>query len=318
MDGDRKVALNVHVDTAIYSLQQQGGVSRLWRSLLPALQTAMPDTTFNPALPPDVFLSTYYRPAPLGVKSVALVYDLIVDRYPLITNKADSIDIHRAVNEASAVVSISAATARDVQRLCGKPSAVAYPGVDADFGKVAPSAVERFQAFTGRPYVLAVGRRGLYKNVQALYQAWGLWGLHAHYKLLCVGGEEGLPQDAAFERRYRDTWQHLGLSDDDLRAAYAGAVALVYPSLMEGFGLPLVEAMACGCPIVCDPAMREVTGDAAFYCDVTKPREIAAALAEATTPGMRLERITRGIERVKTFTWARMAEGVADAIRRAA
>ena len=310
--------MNLHVDHAIFDLQAQGGISRLWRSLSPALQAAMPDATFDAALPPDVFISTYYVPAPLGVRSVAVVYDLIAERYPLSANRADALAIRRAVAEASAVVSISQATANDVQRLCGKPSTVAYPGVDVDFGKVQPSAVERFQAFIGKPYLLIVGRRGLYKNVQALYQAWGLWGLHAHYKVVCVGGEDPLPPDVAFARRYPDTWQHIRLSDADLRAAYAGAAALVYPSLMEGFGLPIAEALACGCVVVCDRALAEIAGEAAVYCDVTRPRDIARALDEAVDVSRRVERAITGIAWAKRYTWHGMAAGVADAIRRAA
>lgn len=308
--------MNLHVDNAIFQLQQQGGISRLWRSLLPTLRTALPDAAFT-AERPDWFISSYYAPAPIGVQSLALVYDLIVDRYPLVPNRADSVDIHRAVAEASAVVSISEATAHDVERLCGKPSTVAYPGVEANFGKVAPSAVARFQAGLGLPYVLVVGRRGGYKNVQALYQAWGLWGARSFFQVVCVGGEEPLPADMAFARRY--PWRRMVLSDDDLRAAYAGAHALVYPSMMEGFGLPILEAAVCACPVVADSRVAgEILGEAAFACDVMKPRSIATALDATLDPALRVTRTLAGVERSKPFTWERMAAGIADALRRAA
>jgi glycosyltransferase involved in cell wall biosynthesis len=264
-------------------------------------------------------VSTYYKQAPLGVRSIAVVYDLIAMKYPLIDrNRADAVDCRRAIAEASAVVSISEQTAADVKRFTGRESAVTYPGVDATFGHVKPSDVERFQQRIGKPYVLVVGNRGLYKNVQSLYQAWALWGAHADYKLLCVGGENSLPADGAFASRYADTWQRVVLDDAEMPLAYAGALALCYPSLMEGFGLPLVEAMACACPIICDHAMHEVVGDAGFYCRTTHPREIAAALDAALDFGMRLERITRGVARAKRYTWTGMAVGVADAVRRAA
>lgn len=310
------MAMNILMDDAIFGLQQQGGISRLWRSLTPALRMVLPSATFT-AEQPDWYVSTYYRPAPLGTRSLALVYDLIVDRYPLVPNRADSVDIHRAVAEASAVVSISQATANDVQRLCGKPSTVAYPGVDADFGKVAPSAIARFQAGLGLPYILVVGRRGGYKNVQALYQAWGLWGARSFFQVVCVGGEDALPAEQAFARRY--PWRRIVLSDDDLRAAYAGAQALVYPSMMEGFGLPILEAAACACPVVADSRVAgEILGDAVFACDTMKPRAIAAALDATLDPSLRVTRTLAGVERSKAFTWERMAVGIADVLRRAA
>lgn len=308
--------MNLLIDTAIFQLQAQGGISRLWRSLLPALRDAMPDATFDPSKPPDWFVSTYYRPAPLGVRSLALVYDLITDKYPLIENRADSADIHRVVAEASAVVSISHQTAVDVKRILGKDSTVAYPGVDADFGKVKPSDVERFQQFVGKPYVLVVGRRGGYKNVQSLYQAWRLWPAHKDYKLLCIGGEEPLPADVAFAQGNPDTWQRMSLNDADLATAYAGALCLVYPSLMEGFGLPLVEAMACACPVICDRSLNELLY---MDCDVLLPKSIAAWLDRfASDPSMRLTWGLAGVEQSNRYRWSNMAAQVANALREVA
>jgi glycosyltransferase involved in cell wall biosynthesis len=276
----------------------------------------MPDATFDPTRAPDWFISTYYKSAPLGVKSLVMVYDLIVDKYPLIDNRADSADIRRAVAESSAVVSISHSTANDVKTRLGRDSVVAYPGVDADFGKVEPSDVDRFRQFVGKPYVLVVGRRGGYKNVQALYQAWKLWPAHKDYKVLCIGGEEPLPQDIAFAQGYPDTWQRMSLSDSDLAAAYAGALCLVYPSLMEGFGLPLVEAMACACPVICDSTMAEIGADCAWTADMTKPRNIATGLALAENPSNRILAI-KGIEQATRYTWSAMAAKVAETLRAA-
>jgi glycosyltransferase involved in cell wall biosynthesis len=307
--------LNILVDNAIFTMQQNGGISRLWRSLLPALQRALPEAIFAPTQPPDWFISTYYRPAPSGVRSLAMVYDCIPFKYPLIPNRADRADIRRAVAEATVVVSISRQTAADVQYILRRDSVVAYPGVEADFGKVLPSEVERFQAFVGRPYMLMVGRRGLYKNAQAVYQAWGLWSGAQDYKLLCVGGEDNLPQDVAFANRYPGTWQRVVLSDADLRAAYAGATALIYPSLMEGFGLPVIEAMACGCPVICDHTLHEVAGGAALYADMTRPRQIASALNAVLDMSARMERVLAGLDWARRYTWTGMAEQIAGVLK---
>lgn len=309
--------MNILIDTAIFALQSQGGISRLWQSLIPALVSAMPDATFDPSRPADWFVSTYYKRAALGVKSLVMVYDLIVDKHPLIENRTDSADIHRAVAEASAVVSISRQTAVDVKARLGRDSVVAYPGVDPDFGKVKPGDVDRLRQFVGKPYVLVVGRRGGYKNVQTLYQAWGRWAAHADYKLVCVGGEELLPQDSAFVNAYRDTWQRLSLNDADLAAAYAGALCLVYPSLMEGFGLPLVEAMACGCPILCDWMMSEVVRDAAVLCEATKPLSLVGGLDFMLEPANRLLKAIKCVEMGQSYRWETMAAIVAEVLRAA-
>lgn len=309
--------MNILIDTAIFSLQSQGGISRLWQSLIPALASDMPDATFDPSLAPDWFISTYYRPAPIGVKSLVMVYDLIVDKYPLVENRADSADIHRAVNEATAIVSISQQTAYDVKTRSGRDSIVAYPGVDPDFGKVKPSDVDHFRQFVGKPYVIVVGRRGGYKNVQTLYQAWGLWAEHNNYRLLCVGGEEMLPHDAAFDSRYPGTRLRMALNDYDLALAYSGATMLVYPSMMEGFGLPVIEAMACGCPAIYSPVMFEIADVDGLYCNELSPRSIANRLGAASDPAFLLDKGLAGIQRAKQFTWSSMASKIAEVLRTA-
>lgn len=309
--------MNILIDTEIWRHQSAGGISKLWRSLLPELHRAMPDCTFDSSAPPTVFLSTYYARAPLGVKSVAMVYDLIGLQYPLIDhNRADMVDLRQAVKEASALISISQGVAADVKRLLGRDSTVAYCGLEAGYGKVTMQEIDAFQRFVGKPYILVVGRRGLYKNVQALYQAWRLWeGRHTH-RIVCIGGETLLPQDEAFAKATGDTWLHLAtLEDRDLQAAYAGATALCYPSIMEGFGLPMVEAMACACPVVCDHAMHEIAGDAAYYCDVSRPKQLAEVLTATLDMSVRTDRVVAGTQWVKRYTWASMAQTVADAIR---
>lgn len=307
--------MNIWIDQAIFQLQSQGGISRLWRSLIPALRASMPDATFDPRQAPDWWVSTYYRPAPIGVKSLCMVYDLIAERYPLITNKSDAVDIRRAVADATAVVSISRMTAQDVARRLGRDSVVAYPGVDEQFGKVSQTAIDQFRANIGKPYVLVVGRRGGYKNAQALYQAWAMWSGVTDHAVVCVGGEEPLPQDVAFAQRY--DWRQIAPDDAELQAAYAGATALCYPSIMEGFGLPIVEALVCGCPVVCDRSVAEIAGAAGIYCDVLIPRHLAAALDVARDHVTRLPLLLSGIEWGRSFTWKNMATKVAEVLRAA-
>ena len=276
--------MNIHIDDVIFSLQANGGISQIWAHLLIMLKDHA-RVTVGPVAPDDTdwFLSSYYTLPPNGMKSLVLVYDMIAERYPLIgPSHPDAVRKRAAIKTATAVVAISGQTAADVLAVTGRPvNAVAYPAVQAMFGDNIPAAeVQGFkdQLTGGQPYVLVMGNRGLYKNVQALYQAWPFFPDHDRYKLVCVGGERELPQDIAFDTRYPGTWVHVALNDTDKQIAYCGASMLVYPSLMEGFGIPPVEAYRCHCAVVCGDTMREVMGDAAFYCDVTRPRSIADAM----------------------------------------
>ena len=108
----------------------------------------------------------------------------------------------------------------------------------------------------------------------------------------------------------------LHLSDEELRIAYAGAIALVYPSKYEGFGLPVLEAIACGCPVITCPnsSIPEVAGNAAIYVDDSDVNGMADALCEVQKPSVRQALITAGLEQAKKFSWSKMAAIVSSAL----
>jgi alpha-1,3-rhamnosyl/mannosyltransferase len=101
---------------------------------------------------------------------------------------------------------------------------------------------------------------------------------------------------------------------------YAGAEALVYPSLFEGFGLPPIEAMACGCPVVCSArgSLGEVVGEAARLIDPEDPAEIAAGMIEMLQPAARESWRERGLRRAAQFDWREVGKHTAAIYRRAA
>jgi glycosyltransferase involved in cell wall biosynthesis len=157
------------------------------------------------------------------------------------------------------------------------------------------------------PYLLFVGTIEERKNVGRLIDAWREVRTRHEVELWLVGRvrDEFTPPPPADGLRY------LGAVDDaELPGLYSGAIACVYPSHYEGFGLPVLEAMQCGCPVVTsrDPAILEVTGDAAVHVDARDTAALVAAIeAVITDPARRAELCQRGLERAAQFSWRETA-----------
>lgn len=179
------------------------------------------------------------------------------------------------------------------------------PGVPRVFQR-APSAetLDRVRARYRLPprYLLFVGDYAPRKNLPRLMEAFDRLDVPDVHLVLAGAAKASERQRAAAYARVHA----LGyVPEDDLPSLYALAEALALPSLDEGFGLPVLEAMACGCPVVCGPGgAAEVGGDAVVCCDPNAPDSIAAALrALPTDPVARAERIARGRRRAGGFRW---------------
>ncbi|HEX7336619.1 MAG TPA: glycosyltransferase family 1 protein [Gemmatimonadales bacterium] len=185
---------------------------------------------------------------------------------------------------------------------------------------LAPSADRHVLSRHGlgsRPYVLAVGSLSRHKNLDAAAAAMRLLGRHEWDYVLAGPVNQRIFGSAASGPS--DLVVHLGyVSEAELRALYEQASCFVYPSRYEGFGLPPLEAMACGCPVVVSRAasLPEVCGDAALYADADEPQQLAAAIRrvmceEGVAQGLR----QKGRERAREWSWNASADKTLAAVR---
>lgn len=265
----------------------------------------------------DVFLSTYYTRAP-GVVNVVMIHDMIPELFGYDLRQPEWAAKQRVIETADAFICVSRTTQGDLLRCCpqtgSSPMVVVPNGLDPGFASSQKSDALEFRRKLGlaKDYVLLVGNRRGYKRGVALLKALSALACIADLTVLCVGGER---QPSPEELKLKDSMdlRYLGrLTDSDLAAAYSGAQALLVPSRYEGFGLPVIEAMACGCPVIAEtsPAVAEVGGDAVYYADLSCPDSIDQALQKIGDPTFRSGMIARGQARAARFDWDKSAKAI--------
>ncbi len=265
-------------------------------------------------------LLPYFR----RIKSVFTLHDLIFLFHPETHKPLNrwflTLMMPRFLRAADAVIAVSECTKRDAVRFYGIPEekiTVIYEGVNPRFRPASPETIASVRARYNLPehFILYVGTIEPRKNLTALLEAFHHL-LATHDLRLVIVGKKGWLYEGFF-RRLRE----LGLGnrviftgyvpDEDLPAIYSAAELFVFPSLYEGFGLPVLEAMACGVPVICSntSSLPEVAGDAALLVDPTDVRALAGAMEQALTDeALRVTLRARGIERAQRFTWARAAQ----------
>jgi glycosyltransferase involved in cell wall biosynthesis len=305
--------MRVGIDTSPL-VQTQAGTARYLRGLLAhddyeqlswggpgRLATVVRDTWWYPhGLPRaasglDVLHCPSFRgPVRSRVPVVVTVHDLAVLRHPEAfnqwTRQYSRLVVPRVLRAARCLIAVSEFTRDEIVELLGVPAeriSVIPNGVGEPFVPDGPAAAG--------DYVLAVGTLEPRKNLRAAEQA----ARRAGVELRVVGARGwGGVQVAGWLGR---------VSDDELAALYRGARCLVYPSLYEGFGIPVLEAMACGTPVVTSAggATEEIAGGAAVLADPHDAAALAVGIDEAAV--RRDELRTHGLERAAQFTWDRVA-----------
>ena len=254
-------------------------VAYVWREAWSALRRPVLERVVGDF---DVFhLSDWLHVPQRGGVRAMTVYDLAPMHFPEWSH-ARTRRLHgrsyREASAADAVFAISEFTARDVRERLGVEAQVAYPGVDERF-------TPEGDAREGE-YVLAIGTREPRKNLDVL---------------------EGL-----------DVFVPTYVPDAELPRLYRGAEVFVFPSLFEGFGMPVVEAMACGTPVVCSnhASLDEAAGEAAVRVDASDRDDIARGIEEARE--RRDELVPKGIAHAARFTWRQTGEAALRGYREAA
>ena len=263
--------------------------------------------------------------------AVVTVHDLTFLHFPHAFPKAKQQYLAHmtavSCRRAQAILADSQATARDIQRMLHIPAEnihVVYPGVEERYRPLPPAQVEAYRQKKGWParFLLMVGTLEPRKNHLGLIEAYALYRQQARTPLpLLIGGGKGWYYQAIFQRV-----QSLGLEShvhflgfvpwEDLPWLYNAATLFLYPSRYEGFGLPVVEAMRCGTPVITSTvsSLPEVAGDAALTIPPDEPQALAQAILLVTE--QEPQRLTimreRGLKHAAQFQWNRAARQTVD------
>jgi len=285
---------------------------RWWRRVAPVFRAWIQRRWLGPAAG-RVWHSTYYtEPLNWDGPIVVTVVDMIHERFTHLFDSAADDEFRRlkrrCLLRADVIICISETTQQDLQRFYGdlpgevrviplacSPCFRPLPQVDA----------------AAKPFLLYVGERSHYKNFWGFLEAYRHWPGRDDVEMAVVG-RPWWPGEA--ERlKALELGGHvrfLGpVNDEMLCRLYNQASALVYPSLYEGFGIPLLEAMACGCPILASdiPATREVAADYPVYFDPAVPEHLLAALDAVMANGREPQRRARGFALVQRYSWEHTA-----------
>ena len=300
--------------------------SRLWA---PVLQTAR-SLAANIAVDSDsrtIWHSTYYtKPVHWRGPVVVTVHDLIYERFPeLFSDPGDQrfrTLMRRCVLSADAVICVSNATRHDLEEAYGLPADRVFVVPLAASDVFRPSRTFAGQGTSWRePFILYVGARKRHKNFSAVLDAYSRWPQRTQVQLVVTGARwDAEEREQLVGRRIVDRVHVVeSPSDEDLASLYGSAVGLVFPSICEGFGIPLLEAMACGCPVIASsiPTTHEVAAGVPIYFDPADPEGIISGMEQALAEGRSSPRVAAGLQRASAFSWDVTALGTAEVYRSA-
>ena len=265
------------------------------------------------------YTAPLWAPCPQVVSVLDMQYREFPEDLTPAARLATRVLVPCAVRQSRRVITLSEFSRDQIVRYTGCKREKVVPihlAAGAEFGVPACDGESRRRALVPQgPYILCVAHTYPHKNVHALVEAFGMMPLDAACNLVLVGrdrrGESLVVEALGKIHRPERVIRLQGLSRQDLIALYQGAAVFVFPSLYEGFGLPVLEAMMAGTPVVTTERgpMREIGGETIRYCDGSAAgllREIMTVLAD--DPGARRSWVTRARGRAQEFTWERAAD----------
>jgi alpha-1,3-rhamnosyl/mannosyltransferase len=281
-------------------------------------------------LRPSVFHAPFFlRPYAIPCPCVTTLHDVIPLRYGDGSNGIFSRPIFwmgtkLACLFSAAIVSPSIASGKSIDRVCkhlGSRMFVIPEAADPHLSQQSQPAIDEMRQKNDlrRPYILHIGSHFAHKNVGNLVLAWASLmssksQRFANYELVLAGfNSSNSPHIRELVRKHglENSIHFLGeVSEKELASLYSGAEVFVFPSKTEGFGLPVIEAMACGTPVICSntTALQELTDGAAWTVDPDQIDSLADAINQfLSSPELQQEYLKKGLDRSAQFSWKRTA-----------
>ena len=271
----------------------------------------------------DLLHMQYRIPPLLGGACAATIHDVLFESHPQYFGKAfvqqSKITFRQAARQAEVLYSVSEFSRQEIAsryQVDAERIRILYNAVDRQRFFPGADGAERLAAYGLLPgqYLLTVGRLEPRKNHAHLLRAYA--ALPADTPPLVIVGQKDFGWEGLFslveQLKLGQRVQFLHkVGDNDLPALLRHALLFVFPAFAEGFGMPVLEAMASGVPVVTSntTSLPEIAGDAALFADPQRPEDIAAAIGQALqSPGLRQDMVARGLLRAQGFDWDRSAQ----------
>lgn len=262
----------------------------------------------------DIFHPTFVNPYYIGHTNnkpvIVTMHDLNHEKYPQFDTPVMKEKRKKVLDNCDYVIAISEQTKNDIIEYYGyNPDkiSVVYHGIDQTI--YTTNAIRIFE----KPYILYVGSRESYKNFSTFIKAYSR--LKVDVDLVCTGKPFNCEELAQIQSLgIQGRIHQIFASNEQMNQLMSQAIAFIYPSIGEGFGMPILEAYRCGCPCIISDiqCFHEVGGESVVYFDCNSPEAITYAIEDTITDSGKLKKLQKaGYERMKKFSWKKTAEDTA-------